>query len=148
LPFRTRPGQSRDLRALVDAELRERIEDAVDHGVLDLMVEARRRHRQPAPVADSPKDRAEFETEVRRLLEHLAAHLEPALDSRQRDQAEAAQTRAGQDPIGQLVARQIALAKSLPDYWQRFDAARQAYTEERLQSGRQRRGLLGRFLSG
>jgi hypothetical protein len=148
LPFRTRPGQSRDLHALVDAELRERIEEAVDHGVLDLMVEARRQRGQPAPAADSTKDRAEFEAEVQRLLEHLAIHLAATLDARQRAQVEAARARAGQDPIGQLVARQIALAKALPDYWQRLDAARQAYTEERLQSGRQRRGLLGRFLSG
>jgi hypothetical protein len=148
LPFRTRPGQPRDLRALVDAEIRERIEDAVDHGVLDIMVEARRRRGQPAPAADSPSDRAEFEAEVRALLEHLAAHLEPALDARQRDQAEEAVVRAGRDPMSRLLARQIALAKTLPDYWQRFDSARQAYAAERLRSGSQRRGLLGRLLSG
>jgi hypothetical protein len=148
LPFRTRPGQPRDLRALVDAEIRERIEDAVDHGVLDIMVEARRRRGEPTPAADSPSDRAEFEAEVRGLLEHLAAHLEPALDARQRVQAEEAVVRAGRDPMSQLLARQIALAKALPDYWQRFDAARQAYAAQRFRSGSQRRGLLGRLLSG
>lgn len=148
MPFRTRPGQPRDLRALVDAEIRERIEDAVDHGVLDIMVEARRRRGRPAPAADSASDRAEFEAEVRALLEHLAAQLEPALDARQRDQADEALGRAGRDPMGRLLARQIALAKALPDYWQRFDTARQAYAAQRLQSGSERRGLLGRLLSG
>jgi hypothetical protein len=148
LPFRTRPGQSRDLRALVDAEVRERIEDAVDHGVLDIMVEARRRRGQPPPAADSAGDRAEFEAEVRALLEYLTTQLEPALDARRRDEARKAAERAGRDPLGRLVAMQVALAKALPDYWQRFDAARQAYAAQRLQSGSERRGLLGRLLSG
>lgn len=148
MPFRTRPGQPRDLRALVDAELRERIEDAVDHGVLDVMVQLRQRRGQPAPAADSAGDRAEFEAEVRALLEHLTNQLEPALDARQRDEAHQATERAGRDPLGRLVAMQVALAKALPDYWQRFDAARQAYAAQRLRSGGQRRGLLGRLLSG
>lgn len=147
MPFRTRPGQPRDLLALVDSEIRERIEDAVDHGVLEVMVETRRRRGQPAPAADSASDRAEFEAEVRTLLDHLAAHLEPVLDTRQWDQAREAVARAGRDPMARLLAMQVALAKALPDYWQRFDAARQTYAAQRLRSGGQRRGLLGRLLS-
>jgi hypothetical protein len=147
MPFRTRPDQPRDLKTLVDAEIRERIEDAVDHGVLDVMVEARRRRGQPGPAADSASDRAEYEAGVRAFLEHLATQLEPALDARQRDETRHAGDRTGRDPLGRLVAMQVALAKALPDYWQRFDAARQAYAAQRLKSGSERRGLLGRFLS-
>jgi hypothetical protein len=147
VPFRTRPDQPRDLKTLVDAEIRERIEDAVDHGVLDVMVEARRRGGQPAPAADSTADRSEFEAGVRAFLEHLARELEPALDARQRDQAQHAAGR-GRDALGRLVAVQVGLAKALPDYWQRFDAARQGFAAQRLSSSGERRGLLGRLLFG
>jgi hypothetical protein len=146
VPFRTRPGQPRDLLALVDGEVRERIEDAVDHAVLEAMVQARRRRGRPAPVADSPADRREFEAGVRRFLERLRADLEPAVEGQQRARVSEAVAGAGRDPLARLVAGQVALAKTLPDYWQRFEAVRLAYAAEPPGSGRERRGLLGRFL--
>lgn len=147
MPFRTRPGQPRDLLTLVDNEVRERIEDAVDHVVLDVMVQARRRRGRPGPVAASAGDRHEFEVGVRAFLERLSADLGPALGLQQRPRAQKAFAGAGGEAVAQLVARQVALAKTLPDYWQRFDAIRLAYTAERLASGGERRGLLGRLLS-
>jgi hypothetical protein len=147
MPFRTRAGQPRDLLALVDGEVRERIEDAVDHVVLEIMVETRRRHRQPAPAADNARDRAEFEAGVQTFLARLGTELEPALEAQRRDRVQAAVARAGRDPTGGRLALQVELAKALPDYWQRFDAVRQAWAAEQLRSSGERRGLLGRFLS-
>lgn len=147
MPFRTRPDQPRDLLALVDGEVRERIEDAVDNVVLEVMVEMRRRRGQPAPSADSASDRTEFEGGVRAYLDRLGSQLEPALDAQRRDRAREAVGRAGRDPVARQLALQVALAKALPDYWQRFDAVRQAYGAERLGSGGERRGLLGRLFS-
>ena len=43
------------------------------------------------------------------------------------------------------MATQIALARSLPDYWQRFDAVRLEYAAERAVSGGESRGLLRRL---
>jgi hypothetical protein len=147
MPFRTRPDQPRDLLALVDGEVRERIEDAVDNVVLEIMVEMRRQRGQQAPSADSARDRTEFEAGVRALLDRLGSELEPALDAQRRERAREAVGRPGSDPVARHLALQVALAKALPEYWQRFDAVRQAYGAERLGSGGKRRGLLGRLFS-
>src|SRR5207253_6327296 len=71
MPFRTPPGARRDLLSLIDAELRDRIEEAVDHGCLDAMVSARRASGTPLPKADDVRDREEFTATVRALLERL-----------------------------------------------------------------------------
>jgi hypothetical protein len=112
-----------------------------------VMVQARRRRGRPGPVAASAGDRQEFEVGVRAFLERLSADLGPAPGPQQRSRAQEAIAGAGGQAVAQLVARQVALAKTLPDYWQRFDAVRLAYTAERLASGGERRGLLGRLLS-
>jgi hypothetical protein len=39
------------------------------------------------------------------------------------------------------------LARELPDYWQRFESARTVYAEH-VESGGERRGLLGRLFGG
>src|SRR5438477_10403483 len=71
MPFRTPPGAPRDLLSLIDAELRERLEEAVDHACLDAMVSARRTAGEPLPKADDARDREEFTATVRALLERL-----------------------------------------------------------------------------
>jgi len=109
-------------------------------------VETRRRHGQPGPAADSASDRAEFEARVRAFLDRLGTELEPALDAQRRDRAREAMGRAGRDPMARRLALQVTLAKALPDYWQRFDAVRQADAAERPGSGGERRGLFRRFL--
>lgn len=145
MPFRTRPGQPRDLLALIEGEVRERIEDAVDQVALEVMVERRRRRGLPAPAADSDRDRQEFTEGVRAFLERLQADVQAALTPEQQRRIGAAADRAGADAIARLLAAQVALARALPDYWQRFDAIRLAYSTEQEPSGGDRRGLLGRL---
>ena len=139
MPFRTRPGQPRDLLALVDEEVRERIEEAVDYVSLEVLVESRRHRGLPPPAADSASDRQQFEAGVRALLERLGADITPALAPERRRKAEEAAARAGDDPLAALVSLQVALAKELPDYWQRFETVRLAFTAEQAASGGTRR---------
>ncbi len=110
--------------------MRERIADAVDSVSLEVMVRRRRNQGLPEPVADSARDREEFNAGVHAFLERLRAELLPAL-SPQRSKAVEAASRAGGDPLADLLVLQVALARELPDYWQRFDAVRLAFTGER-----------------
>jgi hypothetical protein len=134
MPFRTPPGAPRDLLSLIDAELRERLEEAVDHACLEAMVAARRAAGAPLPKADDVRDREEFTTTVRTLLERLRDEI-PA------DANDVAQG----DEEWRLLAMQIGRAKALPDYWQRFDAVRQRFTADYEASRGARRGVLGRL---
>ncbi|HSE92321.1 MAG TPA: hypothetical protein VLF19_03375 [Methylomirabilota bacterium] len=145
MPFRTRPDQPRDLLSLIESEVRERIEEAVDHVSLEAIVAARRARGLPAPAADNPRDRAEFEAGVGAFLERLRADLEPALTDEIRRKADEAAARAGHDALARLVGAQVALARALPDYWQRFDLSRTAYAA--AASGGKRRGLFDRLLA-
>jgi hypothetical protein len=144
MPFRTRPGQPRDLLALVDQEVRERIEEAVDYVSLEVLVESRRQRGLPPPAADSASDRRQFEAGVRALLERLRADIAPALAPERRRKAEEAAGRAGDDPLAALVSLQVALARELPDYWQRFERVRLAYTADQT-AGAGEPGLLRRL---
>ena len=145
MPFRTRPDQTRDLLSLVDAEVRERIEEAVDFVSLDVIVQNRHARGLPPPVADNARDREEFEAGVTAFLERLAADLTGGLAAEQRQKLEASASRVGNDRVARLVAIQVALAKQLPDYWQQFEAIRTRHTEARGASGGERRGFLARF---
>jgi hypothetical protein len=147
MPFRTRPGQPRDLLALVDQEVRERIEEAVDYVSLEVLVESRRRRGLPAPAADSASDRQQFEAGVRAFLERLRADITPALAPERRRKAEEGAARAGVNLVTGLVTLQVALAKELPDYWHRFEAIRHAYTSEQATAGGERPGVLRRLFS-
>jgi hypothetical protein len=80
MPFRTPPGARRDLLALIEAELRARLEEAVDHACLDAMVSARRAHDARLPRADDPRDREEFTATVRALLERLRDEIPAGAD--------------------------------------------------------------------
>jgi hypothetical protein len=139
MPFRTPPGARRDLLSLIDAELRDRIEEAVDHGCLDAMVSARRAHGTPLPQADDVRDREEFTATVRAFLERLRDEIPADADEAVRV------TSSHADEEWRLLALQVARAKTLPDYWQRFDAVRVRFTAECLASGGARRGVLGRL---
>jgi hypothetical protein len=139
MPFRTPPGAPRDLLSLIDAELRDRLEEAIDHACLDAMVSARRAAGAPPPVADDARDREEFTASVRALLERLR-------DEIPTDANEVAQG----DEEWRLLAGQLGRAKALPDYWQRFDAVRQRFTADYEAasagpSGGARSGVLGRL---
>jgi hypothetical protein len=134
MPFRTPAGAPRDLLSLIDAELRDRLEEAVDHACLDAMVSARHALGAPLPVADDVRDREEFTATVRALLERLRDEI-PA------DANEVAQG----DEEWRLLAVQLGRAKALPDYWQRFDVIRQRFTADYASSRGTRRGVLGRL---
>jgi hypothetical protein len=145
------PRPASDLLSRIDAGIRERIEEAVDDACLTALVRAREAAGQPAPVADNADDRAEFQGLVRDFLVRLRKDI-PARAAGDGQDAGAdaragADRRAGDDAAA-LISAQVALAKEIPDYWQRFDALRAAYVEERSASGRERPGLLRRLLRG
>ena len=142
-------GEPRDLIARVNAEVRDRIGEAVDFVCLESMVRARSTSGLPAPAPDSTTDRAEFDRRVETFQARLGEAMVPALDARQRQSLTAAE-RAGGDHLAQLLAVQVGLAKLLPDYWQRFEEARAAYAAApdapTSPSGRDRPGWLDRLL--
>lgn len=142
--LRRDPGQPADLAARLDAQLRERLEDAVDFVCLDAMVARRRARGLPPPAADSAPDREEFGQSVRAFLEHLGASVAAGLTPEQTRKVEAARTGAG-DETSRLLAVQVVLARELPDYWQRFEAGWVAWAAEGAGSGGERRGLLDRL---
>ena len=146
-------GQPRDLRARVDAEVRERIGEAVDSICLAAMVESRQARGLPAPAPDSARDRTEFDTSVDAFLSRLGDEMLATLAEDQRRSVAVAADRAGEDRLMRLLAIQVTLAKLLPDYWQRFETVQAAHvTDGRADtpptSGRDRPGWLGRLLGG
>lgn len=142
--LRRGPNQPATLSDRIEAQLRERLEEAVDFVCLGALVERRRALGLPAPRADSAGDRAEFTESVRAFLAALQAAIAPGLDEGQRRKVAAAQQLSG-DEMHRLLGVHVVLARALPDYWQRFEAASASYTVTRVESGREGRGLLGRL---
>jgi len=128
-------GGPPELRARLDSELRERIEEAIDFACLEALVRSRRARGLPAPAADSSDDREEFARSVRELLARLDADIADGLSGRRETAREAPD----------LVAVQVRLAKELPDYWQRFEAIVASYAGEPAASGGERRSFLERL---
>jgi hypothetical protein len=144
MPFRD-PGAG-DLAARIEAGVRERLEAQVDSACVEAMVRAREARGLPAPRADSAPDRQEYDERIRRFLELLRDRLAGAAGADVQAAIARGLERASADPVARLTAVQLALARALPDYWQRFDDARRAYVEAESASGRERGGLLGRLL--
>jgi hypothetical protein len=142
MPFRDPRGG--DLASRIESELRERIEEALDAACLDTLVRVRQARQLPPPEADSERDRAEYQSEVRLLLERLHAHFAPFVEGDVRHIGVRA-TQGSSDPVADLMATQVALARTLPDYWQRFDTVRLEYAAERSASSGESRGLLRRL---
>jgi hypothetical protein len=149
MPFRD-PVRSLDLFARLDAEVRQRIEEAVDYVGLDAMVRARRARSLPEPDKASVRDRSEFDTRVRGFLQRLEQEVSAGLAPPQRDRI--ARTPTTGDETARLIAVQVVLAKELPDYWQHFEQVAEAYAGEAEAepppSGGERGGLLGRLFGG
>jgi hypothetical protein len=145
MPFRD--PEAGDLATRISAGIRQRIEEAVEVACLDILVNARRSQGLPPPAADSEKDRAEFDQVVRQLLVRLQAELVAPLDDSLRARI-AGVEQAATDPVERLMAVQVALARELPDYWQRFDTIRTDYVAERAASGRESGGFLRRLFRG
>lgn len=142
MPFRTPPGAPRDLLSLIDTELRQRLEEALDHACLEAMVSARRAAGAPLPVADDARDREEFTASVRALLERLRDEIPTDAGDAVRA---APETGADVTEEWRLLTLQLARAKTLPDYWQRFETVRQHFTADYASLRGARRGVLGRL---
>src|SRR6516162_8189836 len=141
--LRRDPHQPRDLNARIEAQLRERLEEAVDFVCLEALVKRRQALSLPAPSADNTRDREEFTLSVHAFLSELRGAIAPTLSEAQRQKVAAAE-RAPGDDTQRLLGVHVVLARELPDYWQRFESARTIYAEH-IESGGQRRGLLGRL---
>jgi hypothetical protein len=147
-PFRGAfPHQHHDPRGLaarIDAQIRERLEEAVEMAALKLMVDLRARHGLPAPETSSPSDRKEFEVLTGELLAHLrnAFVAELGDDDRRALEHAAAEQSSERDRI---LAGQVLLARRLPDYWQRFEAHHANHAQSRLQMPPAKGGWLGRL---
>jgi hypothetical protein len=135
MPFR-HANRAHDLVTRIEHEVRERLEEAVDFVCLEALVNTRRASGGPAPVADNAADRADYQAHVAAFLRLLASELRAA-------ELSPARAIAGDD--AQLLARQVALARTLPDYWQRFEALSARYLAEPTASGGQGRSRLARL---
>lgn len=141
MPFR-HPDRSHDLGTRIEMEVRERIEEAIDYVCLDALVRWRRTRGLPPPEAASPDDRRAYTEHVLAFLERLRRNITPGLsDEEQRKMAGAAEGPG--DAQARLLATQVALARMLPDYWQRFEADSAGYLSDSLSDsddGRPERG--------
>ena len=112
-----------DLAARIDGELRTRIEDAVDFVCLDAMVKSREARGDAPPAANDAHDREEYLARVTAFLDLLRQELSTQLTAEQRHRLGRA-LGADAGSIDAAVGAQVALAKELPDYWQRFEDVR------------------------
>ncbi len=135
MPF-CHANRAHDLVTRIEHEVRERLEEAIDFVCLEALVTTRRASGGPAPVADNAADRADYQAHVAAFLRLLASELRAA-------DVSAARAIEGDD--AQLLARQVALARTLPDYWQRFEAVSARYLAEPAASGGQGRSRLARL---
>jgi hypothetical protein len=147
VPFR-HPDRSHGLATRIELEVRERLEEAIDYVCLEALVRARQARDLPAPAADNDADRREYTERVRAFLTQLERELGGELDPEQRRRLAAEPAPA--DDEGRLMSVQVGLARLLPDYWQRFDAARARFLAEAPSappagSGSEGRGLLARL---
>jgi hypothetical protein len=144
MPFR-HPERSHDLGTRIELEVRERLEEAVDYVCLEALVRTRRARGLPPPAADSTADRRAYTDNVLAFLQLLGLELTAGLPADQHSRVAAAREAASDEPA-RLLAAQVALARLLPDYWQRFEAASARYlADPELTSGREGRGLLARL---
>jgi hypothetical protein len=147
-PFRGAfPHQHHDPRTLserIQAQLGERIAEAVDMAALKLMVDVRERHGRPAPETTSAADRQEFEELSAGLLAHLHHAFLAEIPPADRAEVERA-TAAAPDARPNLLDGQVLLARRLPDYWQRFEAHEAEYARARLADPPRRDGWLSRL---
>jgi hypothetical protein len=136
MPFR-HSDRSHSLDTRIEMEVRERLEEAIDFVCLEALVNARRAGNRPPPAADNAGDRAEYQTHVRAFLRLLAAEV--------RGDPPRARPAAGADEDARLLATQVGLARTLPDYWQQFETLSARYLAEPPTSGGQRRSMLARL---
>jgi hypothetical protein len=130
------PHQHHDPRGLVErieAQIRERLEEALEMAGLKLLVELRARHGRPAPVDSSEVDRREFASLTGDLLTHVSAAFHDELEEPDRRDLDRAESGA-QSERERLLAGQVFLARRRPDYWQRLESYQAAYAKARLEA--------------
>lgn len=137
-------GDPRGLRQRIDAQLRERIEEAVAMAGLELLVALRQKQGRPAPEEGSLTDRREHEALVAELLAHLRLAFRDEVAESER-QALTELEASAPDSGAQALAGQVLLAKRLPDFWQRFEVHRAAHAEARLSERVEASGWLHRL---
>jgi len=140
-------GDPRGLRERIDAQLQERIEEAVEMAGLELLVALRKKQRRPVPEEHSGDDRQAFEALAADLLSSLRSALRGELSGVEVAALDAAEASAG-DVRAEVLAGQVFLAKHLPDYWQRFEAHRAAHAQARLSEVVESAGWLRRLFAG
>jgi hypothetical protein len=144
MPFR-HPDRSADLVARIEYEVRERLEEAVDYVCLEALVRDRRARGLPPPAAESADDRRTYTDNVLTFLRLLRRELTPALSADEQRKAVGAAEAPG-DEQARLIATQVTLARTLPDYWQRFETVSSGYLAGLdAASGREGRSLLTRL---
>ena len=148
-PFHTKglrhgSNDPRGLLERIDAQLGERIEEAVEMAALELLVELRKRHLRPAPASDSQADRDEFHALTGDLLGYLREAFATEIPAERRAALARAET-SGSGERERALRGQTFLAKQLPDYWQRFEAHRAAHAEARLSAPPPPPGFLKRL---
>ena len=136
-------GDARGLVERIEAQLRDRIEEAAEMAALKLMVDLRVESGRPAPESTSAADRAEFKATTRALLARLREAFRAELPGELRSRFDAAEA-AGRDEPARLLAGQVFLARQLADYWQRFERYQRDDAERRLADAR-RPGWLKRL---
>ena len=134
----------RGLRERIEAQLTERIDEAVEMAALHLLVELRKRHDRPAPESDSRDDRDEFTALAADLLAYLGEAFAAELGVDQRRELDNASAGAA-DARARGLSGQVFLSKRIPDYWQRFETHRAAHAEARLNSPDRPGGLFKRL---
>lgn len=148
-PFHTKglrhgSNDPRGLLERIDAQLGERIEEAVEMAALELLVELRKRHHRPAPASDSQADRDEFHALTRDLLGYLRDAFATEIPADRRTVLAQAET-SGRGERERSLRGQTFLAKQLPDYWQRFETHRAAHADARLSAPPPQPGFLKRL---
>lgn len=136
-------GDARGLVERIEAQLRERIEEAAEMAALKLMVELRAETGRPAPESTSTADRAEFQATTRALLARLREAFVAELPGELRARFDAVEAQAADEPA-RLLAGQVFLARQLADYWQRLERYQRGDAEQRLAEAR-RPGWLKRL---
>ena len=136
-------GDARGLRERIEAQLRERIEEAAEMAALKLMVDLRAETGRATPESTSTADRAEFQATTRTVLSRLREAFLAELPGHLRPRFDAIEAAATEEPA-RLLAGQVFLARHLADYWQRFERYQRDAAERRLAEAR-RPGWLKRL---
>ena len=128
--LRRNPDDPRGLLERIDAQLQERLEEAVDFFCLDLLVKVRQAGSRPSPEEKSEQDRREFHELVGEFLAFLRKGFLARLGEEEALRLRSVEGAARGNQ--RLVAGQVHLAKALPDYWQAFDEFTARFTREHL----------------